>query len=210
MTTPTFSMSRKIASTAIALVVAGGVLVAVPAEAATKISNGVTCKKAGSTKKTSGGSYKCAKNPLSTSKKLTWLSLSCLATANDAVKIQKSSKTTVAKFRKQLPVIEAGITTETANLAEIQAKLDEATLRLAGAKVKLANAKTASDKKLLGTAVLNWGRAKTNYAKKVRSINLTLKKFNTAKLDAVNKPAELTANVANAKASAKLICTKGY
>lgn len=51
-------MLRKIASLSVALVVAGGILVAAPAEAAAKISNGVACTKSGATTKTSGGTYK--------------------------------------------------------------------------------------------------------------------------------------------------------
>jgi hypothetical protein len=47
-------MFRKIASLSVALIVAGGVMIAVPADAAAKISNGVACKKSGQTTKTSG------------------------------------------------------------------------------------------------------------------------------------------------------------
>ncbi len=50
-------MFRKIASLSVALVVAGGVMIAVPADAAVKISNGVACKKSGQTTKTSSGKY---------------------------------------------------------------------------------------------------------------------------------------------------------
>ena len=131
-------MFRKIASLSVALVVAGGVMIAVPADAATKISNGVKCKKSGQTTKTSGGTYRCAKNPLVKSKKLTWLSMDCLAAANDAVAAKNASVKTNADFVAQLPVIELGITTETANKAEIQAKLDEADKRLVAAQAKLA------------------------------------------------------------------------
>ena len=49
---------------------------AVPATAATKISNGVSCKKAGATTKVGTTSYRCAKNPLVKNSKLTWLSQS--------------------------------------------------------------------------------------------------------------------------------------
>ena len=131
-------MFRKIASLSVALVVAGGVMIAVPADAAVKISNGVACKKSGQTTKTSGGTYRCAKNPLVSSTKLTWLSLDCLTAANDAVKSQKAAVTTAANFKAQLPVIDLGITTETANKAEIQVKLDEANKRLIAAQAKLA------------------------------------------------------------------------
>ena len=203
-------MFRKIASLSVALVVAGGVMVAVPAQAAPKISNGVACTKSGSTTKTSLGTYKCAKNPLTSSTKLTWLSLDCITAANDAVKAGKSAVTTAANFKAQLPVIELGITTETANRLEIQTKLDAATLRLTAAQAKLTAAKTDADKKILTTAVASWTSATRAYASKIRNIDLTIKKLEAAKLAGTNKPAELASNVANARDSAKLICTKGF
>ena len=203
-------MFRKIASLSVALIVAGGVMVAIPAEAAPKISNGVACTKSGATTKTSVGTYKCAKNPLVSSTKLTWLSLDCITAANDAIKAQKSAVTTAANFKAQLPVIELGITTETANRLEIQTKLDAATLRLTAAQAKLAAAKTDADKRLLTTAVSSWTSATRAYASKIRNIDLTIKKLEAAKLAGTNKPAELAANVTNARDSAKLICTKGF
>ena len=203
-------MFRKIASLSVALVVAGGVMIAVPADAAVKISNGVACKKSGQTTKTSGGTYRCAKNPLVSSTKLTWLSIDCLTAANDAVKAQRSSVTTAANFKAQLPVIELGITTETANKAEIQAKLDEATKRQVAAQAKLAAAVTEADKKILTTAVGSWTSATRAYASKIRNIDITIRRLEAAKLAATNKPAELAANIADARASAKLICTKGF
>lgn len=203
-------MFRKIASLSVALVVAGGVMIAVPADAAVKISNGVACKKSGQTTKTSGGTYRCAKNPLVSSTKLTWLSLDCLTAANDAVKAQRSAITTAANFKAQLPVIDLGITTETANRAEIQVKLDEATKRQVAAQAKLTAATTEADKKILTTAVGSWTSAVRAYASKIRNIDLTIKKLEAAKLAATNKPAELAENVADARESAKLICTKGF
>jgi hypothetical protein len=203
-------MFRKIASLSVALVVAGGVMIAVPADAAVKISNGVACKKSGQTTKTSGGTYRCARNPLVSSTKLTWLSLDCLTAANDAVKSQRASVTTAANFKAQLPVIDLGITTETANKAEIQAKLDEATKRQVAAQAKLAAATTDADKKILTTAVGSWTSAVRAYGSKIRNIDITIRKLEAAKLAATNKPAELAANVADARASAKLICTKGF
>ena len=203
-------MFRKIASLSVALVVSGGVMIAVPADAAAKISNGVACKKSGQTTKTSGGTYRCAKNPLVSSTKLTWLSIDCLTAANDAVKAQKASVTTAANFKAQLPVIDLGITTETANKAELQAKLDEATKRQVAAQAKLAAATTDADKKILTTAVASWTSATRAYASKIRNIDLTIKKLEAAKLAATNKPAELAANVADARASARLICTRGF
>ena len=203
-------MLRKITSLSVALIVAGGVMVAVPAQAAAKISNGVACTKSGSTTKTSLGTYKCAKNPLTSSTKLTWLSIDCLTAGNDAVKAQKAAVVTNANFKAQLPVIDLGITTETANRAELQKKLDDATLRQTAAQAKLAAATTDADKKVLTTAVASWTSATRAYASKIRNIDLTIKKLQAAKLVATNKPAELAANIADARESAKLICTKGF
>ena len=203
-------MFRKIASLSVALIVAGGVMIAVPADAAVKISNGVACKKSGQTTKTSGGTYRCAKNPLVSSKKLTWLSLDCLSAANDAVTAQRTAVKTNADFKAQLPVIELGITTEAANKAEIQAKLDGAKARQVAAQAKLAAATTDADKKILTTAVASWTSAVRAYESKIRNIDVTIRKLEAAKLAATNKPAELAANVADSRASAKLICTKGF
>ena len=203
-------MFRKIASLSVALVVAGGVMIAVPADAAVKISNGVACKKSGQTTKTSGGTYRCAKNPLVSSSKLTWLSIDCITAANDAVKAQRSSVTTAANFKAQLPIIDLGITTEIASKAEIQVKLDEANKRLLAAQTKLAAATTDIDKKTLATAVGSWTSATRAYASKIRNIDITIRKLEAAKLAATNKPAELAANIADARESAKLICTKGF
>ena len=203
-------MFRKIASLSLALIVAGGVMIAVPADAATKISNGVACKKSGQTTKTSGGTYRCARNPLTSSTKLTWLSVDCLNAANDAVKAQRAATKTNADFKAQLPVIELGITTETASKAEIQAKLDEATKRQIAAQAKLAAAVTDADKRILTTAVASWTSAVRAYGSKIRNIDITLRKLESAKVAATNKPAELAANIADTRASARLICTRGF
>ena len=203
-------MLRKIATLSIALFVACGVLTSVPADAATKISNGVACTKAGATTKVSTTTYKCAKNPLLTSTKLVWLSADCLSAANDAVKSQNEAAKTIADFKNQIPIIDAGIASENTNKLEIQAKLDEANKRLVGAQAKLAAATTDAEKKILTAAVTSWTSATRAYASKIRGIDLTIRKLESAKLLATNKPNELAANIANARDSAKLICTSGF
>ena len=203
-------MLRKISSFSVVLLVAAGLTVAAPAQAAAKISNGVSCTKSGATTKVSTGTYKCAKNPLVTSSsKLTWLTVDCLTTANAAVKAQKVAAATSAQFKEQIPVIDLGIATEIANRAEVQLKLDAATLRLAGAETKLAAAKTDADKRVLTTAVNSWKSATRAYASKIRGTDQLIKKLEASKLVAINKPAELALNVNSARENAKLICTKG-
>ncbi len=203
-------LMRKFASVTVALIVAAGVMVAVPASAATKISNGVACTKLNQTTTVSGSKYKCAKNPLTTSTKLTWLSLDCLNSAGAYVKSQKDSVALTAKLVAQIPVIDLGIANETTHKAEIQTKLDDTNLRLAAAKTKLAAAVTDADKKAYTSAVSAWTSAARTYTSAVNRITVDIRKLEAAKLAATNQPAQLKADVANTKANAALICSKGF
>ena len=203
-------LMRKLASLTLALVVAGGVMITAPASAAAKVSNGVACTKLNATTTVSGSKYKCAKNPLSTSTKLTWLSLDCLNSAGAYVKSQKDSVGLTANLTAQIPVIELGITTEIANKAETQKKVDDTNLRLSAAKVKLAAAVTDADKKAYTSAVSAWTSAVRLYTSQLNKITLNIRKLEAAKLAATNQPAQLKADVENTKANAQLICTKGF
>lgn len=202
-------MFRKIAISSIAGLLIAGAVTAVPASAAAKISNGVPCSKSGATSKTSNGTYKCAKNPLVTNAKLTWLLVSCINLATSAVKMEKSSVATLAKFKAQIPVIQLGITTEIAHKAEVQAKLDAVNARLVLAQAKLDAATTLADKTVLTKAVLSWSAAVTAYKSVIRGIDSTLKSLNASLVTASKKPAEFAANIKEAKSTATLICTKG-
>ena len=201
---------RKLASIALTLVVAGGVMIATPATAAAKISNGVACKKLNQATTVSGSKYKCAKNPLSTSTKLTWLSLDCLNSANGYVKAQKESVDIIEKLTAQIPVIDLGISAENANKIEMQKKIDDTTLRLNEAKTKLAAATREADKKTLTSAVGAWTSAGRSYTTALNKITLNIKKLEAAKLAATNQPTALKADLANTKSNAQLICTKGF
>jgi len=203
-------LMRKLASLTLALVVAGGVMIAAPASAAAKVSNGVACTKLNATTTVSGSKYKCARNPLTASSKLTWLSLDCLNSAAAFVKSQKDSIGLTANLTAQIPVIELGITTETANKAETQKKLDDTNLRLTSAQAKLAAATSAADKKAYTSAVSAWTSAVRLYTSQVNKITLNIRKLEAAKLAATTQPAQLKADVDNTKANAQLICTKGF
>jgi hypothetical protein len=203
-------LMRKFASIAVALVVTAGVMVSTPANAATKISNGVACKKLNLTSTVSGSKYKCALNPLTTSKKLTWLSLDCLNSAAAYMKAQKSSVTLTENLSAQIPAIELGITNEMTHKTEIQTKIDTTNARLVAAQAKLAAAVTVSDKNAFGSAVRAWQSAVRLYTSELNKITLNIRKLEAAKLAAINQPAQLKADVANTKANAALICTNGF
>ena len=95
-------------------------ITAVPASAATKVSNGVACSKSGATTKVSGSSYKCAKNPLVKNAKLTWLSIDCLNTTKtyttalaNLPKIKAATDATIAKL--DADIVKQAIEVEKAN-----------------------------------------------------------------------------------------------
>ena len=199
---------RKLAAVSIVFIVAAGVLTAAPATAA-PISNGVTCKKLNQSTTVSGRKYKCTKNPLSTSAKLTWLSNDCLLSANSYVKAKNSSAAISANYTAQIPVIDLGIANEITNKAEIQVKLDESNLRLTAAQAKLAAAIGAADKKILTTAIGSWTSAVRAYTSKINIITGTIRKLEAAKAVAASKPVELASSIADSKSTALLICTKG-
>ena len=194
---------HKLATIFIALTVTGGVMIAAPATAAPKISNGVACKKSGATISQSGFKYKCGTNPLSTSKKLTWLSLDCLNSANAYLKAAKDAADITLKLAAQIPVIDLGITNEKAELALTQAKLTETQAKLAAAKLDV-------EKKSLTAAVASWTAAVRAYTSKINAITLSIKKLESSRSTATNQPALLKADIANTKENAKLICSNGF
>lgn len=199
---------RKLVSISVALFVVAGVMTAVPASAAT-ISNGVNCTKLNQTTTVSGRKYKCAKNPMITSSKMTWLSNDCLIAANNFVRAKRDSTAISTKYAAQIPVIDLGIANETANKAEIQLKLDESNLRLEAAKVKLAAATGDSAKKILATAISSWTSAVRAYTSKLNSIISSIRNLESAKTVALSQPARLATGIASSKETAQLICTKG-
>jgi hypothetical protein len=202
-------MLRKIASLSVALIVASGVMVAVPAQAATPVTNGVSCTKSGASTKTSAGTYKCAKNPLVTNSKLTWLKVDCLTAANDVVKAKKTSAVTIAQFMAEIPPIDASIAEQKLLLDTVQKKLADVNTRLPLAQAKATAATKAADKAEFDKAVRLWTSASRAYASQVRQIELAIRRLDAARLLLVNKPKELTSTLAGAEANAKLFCTKG-
>jgi hypothetical protein len=95
------SMFRKTSVALAALLVASSAVIAPAADAATKISNGVTCAKKGATTKVGTDRYNCTTNPISTgaaAKKLVWVWSGCL----DSNKAYLTSKTQYDAIMKQI------------------------------------------------------------------------------------------------------------
>ena len=203
-----------------AIVVAGAAalvlasMTAVPASAATKISNGVACNKAGQTTKVSGSSYKCAKNPLVKNSKLTWLSLDCLNTAttyNKSVanlpKIKAATDATIAKLDED--IVAQAIEVEKANklIPEYQAKI--ATINTALTALKADTANLAKNKATID-----------KYTSAIKSYEAAIKAYGTvgkqtersekAKEQALSQYESSKTDIETTLGMAKLICSKGF
>lgn len=184
------------------------IFLAPPAQADTKISNGVICSKLGQSIKSSMVTYKCAKNPYVNSSKLTWLSLECMNAYKNALDVKKFTAGAVAILKSQIKVLETGIAAQKTKRIEIQNKLDESSKRLIGAQSKLVAAKTVAIKEVLVKAVISWKSAVGGYTSKIATIDSTIKQLDLSRSSAVSKQAQLASQASDAKASARLLCTK--
>jgi hypothetical protein len=207
-------MFRKVLVVAgVAALVAASITV-VPANAAPKISNGVSCSKSGATTKVSGSSYKCAKNPLVKNSKLTWLSVDCLNTAKtytvalaNLPKIKAVTDATIAKLDADL--VKQAVEVEKANklIPEYQAKI--ATINAALTPLKADTANLVKNKATID-----------KYSAAVRSYEAAIKAYSTvgkqgerserAKAQAVAQYENSKTDIESALGMAKLICTKGF
>ncbi len=203
-----------------AIVVAGAAalvlasMTAVPASAATKVSNGVACKKAGQTTKVSGSTYRCAKNPLVKNSKLTWLSLDCLNTANtynksvaNLPKIKAATDATIAKLDED--IVAQAIEVEKANklIPEYQAKI--ATINTALTALKADTANLAKNKATID-----------KYTSAIKSYEAAIKAYGTvgkqtersekAKEQALSQYESSKTDIETTLGMAKLICSKGF
>ena len=216
-------MFRRIASLSVALVVASGVMIAVPADAAVKISNGVACKKSGQTTKTSSGTYRCAKNPLVSSTKLTWLSVECLETANLYVStkkllpnVKKNSDARVAEIDVDLKKAQADYADLMANgpakIAAIQPKLDDAKAKQAKLRLDTANAtKNAEAIKQWGIAIKGWEDAIDDLGPAGKTkLEKAINRMVIFKNSAIGQYTSASSSVTEALQMAKLICQKGF
>jgi hypothetical protein len=189
-------------------------ITAVPASAATKVSNGVACSKSGATTKVSGSSYKCAKNPLVKNAKLTWLSIDCLNTTKtyttalaNLPKIKAATDATIAKLDED--IVKQAIEVEKANklIPEYQAKI--ATINTALTALKADTANLVKNKATID-----------KYSAAVRSYEAAIKAYGTvgkqsdrsekAKAQALGQYENSKVDIETALGMAKLICQKGF
>jgi ribosomal protein L13 len=207
------SMFRKVLVVLGAAVLVASTTTAVTATAATQISNGVSCKKAGATTKVKGSTYRCAKNPLVKNAKLTWLISDCITTGNAYKKalanlptIKAASDAAVAKLdadiAKQLVQVEKAKQV----IPEFQSKIDTITAQLVILRADTAN--LTKNKKTIDA----YASAVRNYEIAIRGFTTVGKqneRSKTARELALTQYKNATADVSTSLDLAKLICKKG-
>jgi hypothetical protein len=207
------SMFRKVLVVLGAAALVAATTTAVPATAATKISNGVSCKKAGATTKVGINTYKCAKNAFVKNAKLTWLSLDCVNTTSTYLKakanlpkIKIATDSTIAKLDADIVQQAAQVEKAKKVIPEYQAKIDTITAQLVILKADTAN--LTKNKKTIDaytSAVRNYEVAIKAYTAVGKENTRSQKARELALTQYTNSQADISTSLD----LAKLVCTKG-
>jgi hypothetical protein len=201
-------MFRKVlaASTAAILV---SLTLSVPAStAATKVSNGVPCTKAGTTTKVSGFTYRCAKNALVKNSKLAWLSVECLDSIKSyqgAVKAQStlnSSTDQIKLLTTQYESISAILVATTTALDNAKAAITKTQATMNATTDSTLKGKLAVEVRELADAIIKLTNSRLKLNNQVRDLDKERKLLTTA-------PQQLKNAASDAKSNANLLCTKG-
>ena len=201
-------MFRKVlaASTAAILV---SLTLSVPAStAATKVSNGVPCTKAGTSTKVSGFTYRCAKNALVKNSKLTWLSVECLDSIKSyqgAVKAQStlnSSTDQIKLLTTQYESISAILVATTTALDNAKAAITKTQATMNATTDPALKGKLAVEVRELADAIIKLTNSRLKLNNQVRDLDKERKLLTTA-------PQQLKNAASDAKSNANLLCTKG-
>ena len=202
-------MFRKVTLSLVAAVLVAGSVSAIPANAATKISNGVACKKVNATTKVGGYSYKCAKNTMVKNSKLTWLSVECLAAVkgyDSAIK----TKNELADVDTQIAALDVELTTASAALTKTSAALDAAKAQIIKSRTILTTTTNANEKLALSGAVSKLANAILVLTASRSKLDSQVKDLVSKKALLASAPQQLAENIDDAKASAMLLCAKGF
>ena len=201
-------MFRKVlaASTAAILV---SLTLSIPAStAATKVSNGVPCTKAGTTTKVSGFTYRCAKNALVKNSKLTWLSVECLDSIKSfqgAVKAQSTLNNSTEQIKlltTQYESISAILAATTTALDNAKAAITKTQATMNATTDPTLKGKLAVEVRELADAIIKLTNSRLKLNNQVRDLDKERKLLTTA-------PQQLKNAAADAKSNANLLCTKG-
>lgn len=202
-------MFRKVSVALLAsLVVLTGVS-APAASAATKISNGVACSKANSVKTVNGYKYRCAKNPLVKNAKLTWLSFECL-TATKQWQTATKAQRDLVNVADQTAALDAEYAAATTSLASTTTALETARAQVTQFQAQMNAATNAADKQKFATAVSKLANAVLVLSGSRSKLAAQVKDLESKKALLQSAPEQLKANATDARASASLLCARGF
>jgi hypothetical protein len=192
-------MFRKVAITALSAVVIATSFTAPGAVAATKkISNGVACTKSNAVTTVAGYKYRCTRNPLVKNSKLTWLSFECLT----AVRQFQAATKAQADL--------ANVSTQTAALASTTAALEKARAQVTQFQATMNASTNPTEKQKLATAVSKLANAVLVLSGSRSKLAAQVKDLEAKKALLVTAPEQLKTNASDAKASADLLCARGF
>jgi hypothetical protein len=194
-------MFRKVAITALSAVVIATSFTAPGAVAATKkISNGVACTKSNAVTTVAGYKYRCTRNPLVKNSKLTWLSFECL-TAVRQFQAATKAQADLANVSTQTAELDAEYQKATAALASTTAALEKARAQVTQFQATMNASTNPTEKQKLATAVSKLANA---------VLAAQVKDLEAKKALLVTAPEQLKTNASDAKASADLLCARGF
>ena len=203
-------MFRKVAITALSAVVIATSFAAPGAVAATKkISNGVACTKSNAVTTVAGYKYRCTRNPLVKNSKLTWLSFECL-TAVRQFQAATKAQADLANVSTQTAELDAEYQKATAALASTTAALEKARAQVTQFQATMNASTNPTEKQKLATAVSKLANAVLVLSGSRSKLAAQVKDLEAKKALLVTAPEQLKTNASDAKASADLLCARGF
>ena len=220
-------MFRKTITAAIlGFVLAGSFVSVAPANAVTRISNGVLCPTANKTIKASGTIYKCTKNPIVNKTKLTWVSRDCIGSAAVYTKLNAGYLSLIAGMPATLADLDAKIVAAQAKVTESAIKADALDAQIVVWQAKVVSFTAAKDALLAKPNPSTYVKAISTYTTAIRSLNSaiaantaastsmrrmgkTVTTMQAQRAATVSSVTQAKAGVAQALSLRNLICQKG-
>ena len=179
------------------------------ADASTKISNGVACSKANSTRTVNGYKYRCAKNPLVRNAKLTWLSFECL-TATTQWQAATKAQRDLINVADQTAALDAEYLAAQASLASTTAALEKARAQVTQFQAQMNATTNSADKSKLAASVSKLANAVLVLSGSRSKLVNQVKDLESKKALLQSATEQLKANATDARASASLLCARGF
>ncbi|MEY3795331.1 MAG: hypothetical protein RJB35_19 [Actinomycetota bacterium] len=202
-------MFRKVSVALLSSIVILTGVTAPTASAAAKVSNGVACSKANSTTTVNGYKYRCVKNPLVKNAKLTWLSFECL-TATRQWQAATKAQQDLVNVADQTAALDTEYVAATTALASTTAALEKARAQVTQFQAQMNAATNAADKQKFATAVSKLANAVLVLSGSRTKLAAQVKDLESKKALLQSAPEQLKANATDARASASLLCAKGF